>query len=740
MVAVNLKMCSRRSAVSVAAMAVVLSGNLPVASATVKYWDADKATSGLQGGTNAVWDTASATNWNTSSNPAANSSSATNWSDGDDANFIVASSYTVDVSGTVTANSITGSYATLGTGVGNGTIAVGAGGITSTGGGASPLTINSNVLLNGGQTWTTKFGSTILNVAGKISDGGSAAGLTFVGVAGTAGTITLAGANDYSGGTTLTLGLVQAANNSAFGTGKITLNGGGLGTSGSTAITLANHIEAASTTVDVKKGIQLNATDLTLTGSFVGVGAISTSNQSSNTHALNLLGNNSAYAGSFVGNGAITLTFKSANAGSASAAWTFNNGSEKLDFGGGTLALGAINTTQSYTAFTTVAPASGSTPYLLQLGNSSGLDGAFAAQINQVTNAPLSLTKTGTNKQTLSNASSNYGGGTTINGGILAVSKLSNTGSASSVGSGSLTLDGGTLQYIGTGDSTNRVLTLGANGGTLDNAGTGALSYTPSPTVAFSGTGTRTLTLAATSTLTNTFGGVLNDSSSGTTSLKKTGAGTWALSGTSGYTGATQVNEGTLQVNGTLGNTPTTVAAGATLAGTGVVGGALAVGSGGHVAPGAAVATASLAVGGATMTAGAAFDVDLSGTSFTLNGTEQYDRLLTTGTVALGGATLNLTTLPSSLAGTDVYGILQNGSGTAISGTFAGLGEGATVATIGDYALKITYAGNVTDTSVATAGGNDVVLYATAVPEPTAAALLALALPFLARRRTVFRG
>jgi hypothetical protein len=68
-----------------------------------------------------------------------------------------------------------------------------------------------------------------------------------------------------------------------------------------------------------------------------------------------------------------------------------------------------------------------------------------------------------------------YAGGTTMNVGTLNVV-------------GGSTIIGGTLQYIGAGNSTDRLFTLGANGGTLDASSTGALTVAGGSTV--SGTGT----------------------------------------------------------------------------------------------------------------------------------------------------------------------------------------------------------------------------------------------------------
>ena len=64
----------------------------------------------------------------------------------------------------------------------------------------------------------------------------------------------------------------------------------------------------------------------------------------------------------------------------------------------------------------------------------------------------------------------------------LVVDKLANGGVASSIGSASsdatnLFIHGSTLKYIGAGDTTNRLFTIGTGGATIDASGSGALTF-----------------------------------------------------------------------------------------------------------------------------------------------------------------------------------------------------------------------------------------------------------------------
>ena len=119
------------------------------------------------------------------------------------------------------------------------------------------------------------------------------------------------------------------------------------------------------------------------------------------------------------------------------------------------------------------------------------------------------LSKSGTGALTLTGTNT-YLGGTTINGGTLAIFQDANLGAAS----GALTFGGGTLQAQA-GFSTVRAITLNAGGGTIDTNGNAVTASGP-------------------------IGGVGG--------LIKIGAGALTLSGNNTYSGGTVLQQGTLRL------------------------------------------------------------------------------------------------------------------------------------------------------------------------------------------------
>lgn len=412
------------------------------------------------------------------------------------------------------------------------------------------------------------------------------------------GTLTLNGANAYTGTTTLTAGSIALGSNTALGTSSIALNGGSLVASGA-ARTLSNGITvgAASTLDTAALGLSLSgnittsaASDLTLTGSSNGLLSGTISQTTGNP--LNLVkagsstwtirGNNS-FAGQTTLN-AGTLRLENANALGTRA------GADTVTLAGGNwqLAADSSSTFGAGSGFGTTITGN-STITLDRLTSGA----ATTTQIGGLTMGAQTLTlarganvTSGTAKLVISGASSVFnanpifdiGSGTELHFGSNmtgAVNLTKNGAGIMTMGVGSglanFTVNAGQLninwfQGLGTAAGT---LTL-ANGVTLDNTSAGSVTVanpksitlgatSGSGTLNFLGTqslgmGSGTVTLTGNTTFnvaanTLTFGGDVT----GAFGIIKTGAGTLeltGLSGTSSFTGNTQINAGTLFLNG----------------------------------------------------------------------------------------------------------------------------------------------------------------------------------------------
>ena len=308
-----------------------------------------------------------------------------------------------------------------------------------------------------------------------------------------------------------------------------------------------------------------------------------------------VLGGANTYTGVTNINGGGTLAAASlANGGVASNIGASSNSAANLVLDGGTLQYtgGGASTERLFTLGLTggsTLDASGTgalifgntgaiafssannSVYLALAGTNTGAN-TLAALLGNNGTGSVSLIKSGTGTWTLTGANT-YTGATTINGGVLSVASLANGGSASNLGASSnaavnLVFNGGTLRYTGAAASTNRLFTLSAAGGTLDASGSGALTLTNTGSLAFSAVNTsQTLTLAGTNTGANILAALIGNNGSGSTSLVKSGIGTWVLSGAGFYSGGTAVNAGTLVAAGSsaLGTGAVTVSSGSTL-------------------------------------------------------------------------------------------------------------------------------------------------------------------------------
>ena len=190
-------------------------------------------------------------------------------------------------------------------------------------------------------------------------------------------------------------------------------------------------------------------------------------------------------------------------------------------------------------------------------------DGSTATDLtisSVISGATYGITKQGPGILYLS-AANTFTGAATINNGILSVNTLQNAGNNSSLGTGggtpAISIAGsGTLQYTGSGHSTNRVVNLTGNGATIDASGSGTLTLS-------GGITGNTNNLVLTGTGAGVESGVIATT---TGTVTKAGTGTWTLSGANSYNGSTIISSGILALGGAdrIANTSNFVLSGGT--------------------------------------------------------------------------------------------------------------------------------------------------------------------------------
>jgi autotransporter-associated beta strand protein len=458
--------------------------------------------------------------------------------------------------------------------------------------------------------------------------------------------------NTYSGNTTITptgwvllralgTGSSGAPTNGPFGTGTVTLNGGGMRQYNGSTATIYNVVNVAA---DTSIGSGGNASDITnFAGPMTLVGG---------TRTFTVVGSSMQYSGPGIGDGGNNYGLTKAGTGllmlggssSYTGATTLTSGTLRLDnqnavanstfthSGTGTL---VFNASVSGNAFTFGGLAASSTAASVSLQNNAGTPAAITLTVggnNATTSYAGSLTgsgglvKTGTGMLSLS-GSNTYAGTTTISQGGLTISSSAAlpgyaTAGRFSVASGA---------------------TLGVTNG-VDDAAVGAILATNNlgsgATFGFD-------TSAGNRTYASGIAGAIN--------LLKTGTTMLTLSGSNTYSGTTTIRQGGLTISssaalpgyGTAGRF--SVASNATLAVTNGVDDA---------AVGAILATGNLASG-----ASFAFDTSAGNRTYA-SGIAGAINLLKTGTNTLSLSGSNSFTGATTVAS----GTLALGSANALAG------------------------------------------------------------------------
>jgi fibronectin-binding autotransporter adhesin len=457
------------------------------------------------------------------------------------------------------------------------------------------------------------IGTADATLSGAVSGSG---GLTKAGT----GTLTLSGANSYTGATTVSAGLLRAGAGSAFGQSRML-------TIASGATVDFNGYSQTFYTIAGSGSLALNG----------GAGLTLGDDSSSTTFAGSISG-----SGALTKNGSGTLTLSGSN--------TFGGG---IELRGGTLSVSADanlgSGSVSMSDATTLALTGGGTfSRGLLLGGTSTVDVASGLAVNwsgQVGDhdgaGALQLTGGGT--FSLTNAANSYSGGTIVTGGSTV--GVGSDGALGAAGA-SLTLGGpagsGTLSLTAASFQSSRPIALGSSGGTISAASSSSATLSG----AITGAGTLRLS-GGTFALTNAG----NSYSGGTFVI---GGGTLTAGSDAGLGAAgSGLTLGDAAGTGTLALTSSGSIAFSRPIALGGAGGAITLGSGG-------TATLSGAISGAGV-------LRLTGGTFSLTSTvSSYSG----GTVVAGGATLNVAS--DGVLGSSTGGLtLGDASGTGTLGLTA---------------------------------------------------------------------
>ncbi len=612
-------------------------------------------------------------------------------------------------------------------------------------------TISSKIGLAASQEWsvagtTSALGG--LTVSGIISDFNLNNSLTKAG----SGTLTLSGANTFSGGVIHSAGTLNIdTSNSALGTGTfqigastgstaVTLNaltarsitnavniyqdftytgtstlsqGTGAvtlltnGTTGTKAITVSSALNTVGLTLGavgdggLGYGLTKNGTGtLNLSSAFTYTGVTTI-----NAGVLALTSASSQSGGKIVINDGGTLLVQSG--GGQTVGITIGNNIELGGAGGSrTLQIYGSNNKSVFSGAITVT-ASANTTLNLIAGNSPGAVGGNNTTNGERGNLTISSAipdgsggvtlglNISMDSQTTSGSYVNLSGQNTFTGPI--------TVSYTKVAGGYLTIGGESFNNAGSNVRTNAVMGSGYLGG---------------------GNYTNTISLGANTILDylSSANQILGGQISGAGQLLKEGTGTLTLSGTNTYTGITTVSSGTLLVNGsTHASSAVTVASGATLGGIGTVNGATTIN--GNLNPG--TTNGVLSFGSSLILAGASTtNMEIDGL---VRGTS-YDGVNVVGALTYAGA---LVLDVGSILGADyTFNLFDSGSqsGSFTSVTLGGAYSGSLVNSAGVWSLTAN-----NNTWVFTQSTGDLAF--TVIPEPRAALLGCLGVLLLLRRK-----
>jgi len=527
--------------------------------------------------------------------------------------------------------------------------------IGSLAGGGNVAIASGKTLTTGGNDASTTFSGVISGDASLLKAG--------------SGTMVLAGANTYAGGTTISGGTLQIGSGGTSGSivGYVT-NNGTLAFDRSDTYTFGNLIIGSGDLRKLGEGVLiLSGNNLFTGGVTVAEGTLRLeSDTAAGGGTITTMGSVIDYADGIDISNSIDLnsgtTQLKVDAGTATQSGGISETSGPRPLtktGAGALVLSSTNT------FTGLLEVAGGTLELqggaavADTGPVSVASGATLAINGSETIGPLG----GNGRTTIAPGQTLTTGGSSSS---LFAGVISGDGALVKAGSGTMILAGKNTYAGGTTISAGTLqIGLGGNTGSIegDVINNGTLTFDRFDTYQF------------------------DDDISGTGDVRVTGRGKLILNGTNTYTGDTFVTGGDLAVNGSMASA-VTVGAGAVFQGTGSVG-ALTINSGGVHAPGNSIGTQT--VNGNYLLSPRAhlvIEADAAG---------QADKVaVSAGSVTLADARLRVLSAFGDYSNATDYIIIDNDGIDAVTGTFGSVGVSSPF-----LDASVDYAGG---------DGNDVVL------------------------------
>jgi fibronectin-binding autotransporter adhesin len=425
---------------------------------------------------------------------------------------------------------------------------------------------NANSLVNGSSVLSVTGGQTT-TYAGII---GGAVGLTHSG----SGSLTLSGANTYTGVTRITGGVLSTG---------LLADGGAASGIGQASNAATNLVIDGGTLRYTGAGVRINRAFT------VGVnGAEFDTSSSTGTLWINAT---AAFTGSgarsitaTTGTGTLRLgTIRDGTGGSTSVV---KQGTGTLLLTGTDTYTGQLQILQGVAQIGNAATGGASTGAGHSVAISSGAELRFrqGGGVVLAFNAPIS----GAGAVQFNYNNLNSGGSLTLGGNNTFTGDLTlNPTSGTNV----LTLLAGSTTALGAGN------VVFGQYGRLDLNGfdvtTGLLRSSAGTNGIVTNDGATDVAFTLQSSSSQTYGGVIENGTRAI-SIIKSGSGTQTLSGANTYTGTTTVGGGTLAITGSLAGGAVSVQSGATLGGSGTIGGATSILGGGILAPGTSPGTLTI--------------------------------------------------------------------------------------------------------------------------------------------------